>query len=441
MKKRFFIQTLGCPKNEADSDHLIGLLEKEGFKHTPKPSDADFLILNSCGFIESAKKESIDAILELAKKKAGSKEKKLVLAGCLSQRYGAELAKEIPEIDLVVGTHNLLGLAKKLKEDGGEGQVVEVFDSWDSSLLRPARTLPKLGYAYLKIADGCSSNCSYCAIPLIKGPYKSRSIESVMSEAEFLIDNGVKEVILVAQDLALYGLDSLGRLALVDLLSQLINLKGEYRIRLLYLQPHNLTDEILDVMASSDKICKYLDLPFQHGSMKILKAMNRPGSINENLGIIERARERLDEVAIRSSFIIGFPGETEADFDQLVEFIETAKFDHAGFFEYSSEEGTGAALLKRKVPKRVIKERHQKLSLLQDEISFTLNERHVGRTAEVLIGKDYFEGAYWGTARHQAPEIDTLVKIPAKKGNLEANKFIKVKIVKSLGHDLLGRIT
>ncbi|MDI6799267.1 MAG: 30S ribosomal protein S12 methylthiotransferase RimO [Actinomycetota bacterium] len=438
MNQKFAILTLGCPKNECDSDHLSGLLLEKGYIPSDAFEDADILILNSCGFIQSAKEESIEAIFELARQKTEGSCSVLVLTGCLSQRYGQELADEIPEIDIILGTHNVLDLPNKLFDFTDGDRVIEPTSLPKKPPTPSVRKRPDLPYAYLKIADGCDTGCSYCAIPSIKGPYKSIPIENLEAEAEFLLDSGVKELILVAQDLALYGTDLYGSPTLPELLMRLAEIKGDFRIRLLYLQPFNLTGEILHAMAASDKICPYIDLPFQHANERILKIMGRGGSFKTNMGIIKRVRGALPDVSIRSSFITGFPSETKKDFEEMVRFLKEAEFDHAGFFKYSPEEGTKASTLLPKVSERVKEERYHQLVTLQDEISFRKNDAFIGKRIEVLTGADYLEGGIWGTSRHQAPEVDGMVKITSRKGEIAPGQFAWAKITGALAHDLIA---
>lgn len=439
MNLNFALLTLGCPKNEADSDHLAASLVDNGFIQTQDFTKAQILIVNSCGFIESAKEESIEAVLELAALKETGRCEILVLLGCLGQRYGQELANEIFEIDIILGTHNLLSLPDKLKRFSKDQRIIELTSADYPSAQSHIRIRPSLPYSYLKIADGCSAGCSYCIIPTIKGPYKSRPIEELLKEAKLLIKMGTKEIILVAQDTALYGVDLYKRQTLSRLLFKISDLEGDFRLRLLYLQPFNLIDDIIEAVAINKKVCKYLDLPFQHASKRVLKSMGRPGSYKDNLDIIGKARAKIDDLTIRSTFITGFPGETNADFNEMANFLAQAKLDYAGFFKYSAEEGTLAANLSARVSKRITCERYDQLVALQDEISFKRNQSYVGKQIEVLIGPDYSKGGGWGSGRHQAPEIDGEVKIICKKGELASGDLAQALVTRAAGHDLIAR--
>jgi len=435
--KKAAVVTLGCAKNSVDSEHIKGSLIESGLSLTNEVKDADYIIINTCGFIESAKQESINTILELAELKSESNPKKIIVTGCLAQRYYEELAKEIPEIDMLVGLSKEYEIADMLKNGGlvnsGSSSPVRDFTSY------PSRVLSELHYAYLQIADGCDNRCSYCAIPLIRGGYRSKPLEQVVEEARWLDDQGIKEINIIAQDTGRYGNDLYGKNYLTELLSSLEGFRNIQWIRLLYLQPYNINDELISAIKSNDKLLHYIDVPMQHASPKILRAMNRIGAGSDFLAQLAWIRRVIPDIVIRTSIIVGFPGETDEDFKELVEFIKEAEFDYVGVFEYSPEEGTRAAKLDGMVPVDIVKERYHQLVALQDSVSQSRNEDRIGKSFDVLIEKktDGEEGLFEGRAWWQAPEVDGYVYVT---GDLKPGQIVQVLFDEFDGCDFYGRL-
>lgn len=434
--------TLGCAKNSVDSEHIKGSLVKNGISLTEEPLGADYIIINTCGFIEVAKQESINTILELVEIKNRSNHKKIIVTGCLAQRYHDELAKEIPEVDLVIGIAKEFNIAEMIKTDnlrnGGPAVPPQDFVSY------PKRILSGLPYAYLQVADGCDNRCSYCAIPMIRGKFRSKPIERVIEEAHWLDEQGVKEINVIAQDTGRYGYDLYGRSRFTELLGSLTGFKNIEWIRLLYLQPHFINDELIDVMRGNELILPYLDIPIQHASPKILRAMGRHGAGSDYLALIAWLRRVIPNVVLRTSIIVGFPGETAADFNELVRFVEKAEFDYLGIFEYSPEEGTKAAALPGRVSGKTVKERYHQLTALQDSISQRRNENRMGKVFKMLIEReaDSKEGLFEGRAWWQAPEVDgyTYITGDSQRG-IKPGQIIEVHVDEFDGCDFHGRIT
>jgi len=435
--------TLGCAKNSVDSEHIKGSLVKSGLSLTEDPENADYIIINTCGFIEAAKQESINTILELVELNNGPKKKKIVVTGCLAQRYYNELLKEIPEIDLVVDISREYEIADMLKNGTVTGDDIATGNGPASPVrdfsAYPQRILSSLPYAYLQIADGCNNRCSYCAIPLIRGTYKSKPIEQVVKEAHWLDANGIKEINIIAQDTGNYGYDLYERKSLTDLLKTLTGFTNAEWIRLLYLQPYNINDELIEVINGNRLILPYIDIPFQHASPKILRAMNRHGAGSDYLGQIAWLRRMIPDVVLRTSIIVGFPGETDADFEELIEFVKKADFDYLGVFEYSPEEGTKAAELKGRVSEDTVKERYHELSALQDSLSQRRSLQRVEKVHDALIENivKSEEGLFEARAWWQAPEVDGFTYVT---GSSHPGQIIKVYIDEFDGCDFHGKI-
>lgn len=425
MKKIGFI-TLGCDKNRVDGEKILGNFIDNGYETVADPMLADVIIVNTCGFIESAKEESLDAIFDMCaiKEQTGAK---LIVTGCLSQRYGDELKKEIPEVDV------FLPLNKN--ED-----ILSVCESeyCKANGNRVLTTPPH--YAYIKIADGCNNRCAFCAIPSIRGNYISTPIEDIVCEAEKVIrENGVRELILVAQDTTRYGKDLYGKYTLIDLLDKLSSLEVEW-IRLLYCYPELVSDELLDYIDNNPKVCKYLDIPFQHCSDNMLRAMRRRNTKEQAIDLIKRIRAKKSYFAIRSTFMVGFPGESEQDFEELIDFIKTQQLDNVGFFAYSREEGTASYDMKGQVSEKVKKARLKSVFLAQQESVFKSSERFVGQTIKVLYeGIDEDKQAFYGRCEYQAPDIDGKVYFTSDICPM-VGEFYKVKITKVVGYDLEGEL-
>lgn len=420
--------TLGCPKNLVDSEKLMGRLKVSGFDvHHGAKHNADILVINTCGFIQDAKEESIEAILGALERKKLGKTLKVVVMGCLSERYMEELKQEIPEVDHFYGVNDL-------------GQILNDLSASARLELHSERmlTTPK-HYAYLKIAEGCDRTCSFCAIPLIRGKNISFPVEALLDEANTLATKGVKELILVAQDLTWYGIDLYKKRELAHLLKHLTKVNGIEWIRLHYAYPAAFPTEVLDVMASEEKICRYLDIPFQHISSDILKSMRRGINRDETIRLIELIRKKVTGIALRTSLMVGYPGETDNHFNELKEFVRYARFERMGVFTYSEEEGTLAAALKDEIPREVKDERAAELMEIQQQISQEINESRVGKTYKILLeGKeaDY----YIGRTEYDSPEIDNEVLIKTDRKKLKTGCFYKVQITRADAFDIYGLV-
>ncbi len=403
--------SLGCPKNTVDAEEILGEALKAGHVIETDASQADVLIVNTCGFIQSAKEESIDAVLDAVRCKMDGACRSVIVTGCLAQRYGDELAKEIPEADAFVGVGRSGEIAEIIERTLGGARVLK-FERpdawWRDTRSRVLSTAPWT--AYVRVADGCDNRCSYCAIPDIRGGFASRSEESIVEEVRGLAGQGVREINLVAQDVTRYGLDTHGVLALPGLLDKLSEIEGIDWIRLLYLYPSRVTEELIRTVAGNEKVLKYVDIPLQHCSENVLRAMRRPGNASEYRDLIARIRDACPTVALRTTFIVGFPGETEADFEELSEFVAEIRFDRMGAFEYSAEDGTPAAEMEAKVPARTAKSRLRRLMTLQQGISLKKNLELVGSGIEVLIER--IDGDLRiGRSYRDAPDIDGVVYV------------------------------
>ncbi|MDE5755979.1 MAG: 30S ribosomal protein S12 methylthiotransferase RimO [Clostridia bacterium] len=431
--------SLGCDKNRIDSENMLAYLQDDGYELTGEPSEADIIIINTCGFIDSAKQEAIDTILEMAEYKK-DKCKYLIVTGCLAQRYMQELEKEFPEVDMFLGTANYHKLPLLIKNMvGGQGEKCYVNDK-DARVFSPKRVLTTpYHYAYLKIAEGCDNKCTYCAIPNIRGKFTSRKIEDIVDEAQSLAkDYGIKELIIVAQDVSRYGIDLYGEIKLIELLKELSKLDVEW-IRLLYLYPEQVTEELIEYMANNPKICNYVDIPCQHVSNKILKLMNRKVTKEQIVDLVGMIR-RHGDFTIRSTFIVGFPREEQEDFDELKEFISTAKLDRCGFFAYSMEEGTPASRLSGQIDEEIKSQRQEELYALQESIMADKLKERIGSVVDVIYeGIDYDLQLFYGRSSYDAPEIDTKVYFYADKP-LEIGKIYKVKLQEVDGIDYFGHV-
>jgi ribosomal protein S12 methylthiotransferase len=439
MKETICLVSLGCPKNLVDSEVILGLLSKEGYLLTTDPSKAEILIVNTCSFIQDATREAIETILQLANYKKQGRCHLLVVSGCLPQRYGKVLEKELPEVDLFIGTGTFQNLPQLLAQRGKRKSFIS-----KSTFLYNERTPRILStppfIAYLKIAEGCSKSCTFCTVPKIRGPYRSRSLRSVLEEAKRLADQGVQELILIAQDTTAYGEDLRDGTNLEKLLSGLVKLEGLHWIRMLYAYPKAdyFTEGLLELMAKENKICPYIDLPIQHIDDGILKRMGRKSKSKEIRSLIQKIRTFLPKVSLRSSLIVGFPGEEESQFKRLLDFADEIQFDHLGAFKYSSEEGTPASRLTHPIPENVKEERLRALMKLQKGISFKKYREMVGRRMEVLVeGPDRGGSALRGRVRTQSPDIDGCVFL---KGKARSGDWVEVCITQALPYDLVGQI-
>ncbi len=433
--------SLGCVKNQVDGEMVMATLKNAGYEVKDDAALADVALINTCGFIQEAKQESIEEILELAKLKKEGRIKAIIVTGCLAERYQAEVMEELPEVDAVVG----IGGNKEIAD-----VVKDVLEGKRTSLFPPKTELPLCGeripttpsyFAYLKIAEGCDNRCTYCAIPLIRGGYRSRTMESILEEAETLVKDGAKELILVAQDTSRYGKDLYGRLMLPELLNGLCKLDGLRWIRLLYCYPDFITEELLDTIARQDKVVKYIDLPLQHCSERVLKAMNRRGSREELLALIRRMRGKIPNLVLRTTLITGFPGETEEEFNELAEFVKEARFERLGCFAYSQEEGTPAALLPDQLEEDVKRRRMEIIMEQQMRIMEEYEESQVGKTLQVLTeGFDRYAECFFGRSYADSPDIDGKVFFTTKGKKPPFGKFVKVKIDEAMDGDLMGEI-
>ena len=446
--------SLGCSKNLIDTEVAIGLFKNNNYKIVNNPDEADILVINTCGFIESAKEEAINTILEMAEYKK-RRCKYLIAMGCLVQRYYEELVKALPEVDLFIKIDEYNKLWDKI-EDLLKRDIVEKSKTKTSKKISEIKPLPMptynefmervvttgKNYAYLKIGEGCSNKCTYCAIPYIRGPFVSRKMEEILKEAEMLAKKGIKEIIVIAQDTTKYGVDIYGESKLAELLEKISKINGIEWIRFLYSYPEGITDELIKTVANNKKIAKYFDIPIQHISNSILKKMNRKTSKEHITKIIEKIRKQIPDVVIRTSLIVGFPGETESDFKELLEFLKTTKFDRLGTFMYSKEEGTPAARLPEQIHGNTKKARYNKIMKAQAEISLENLKNKIGKTYKVLVEDKSFDGKYFiGRTMQDVPEEDGLVYIKNDEKLNEKDildNFIECKIIDVSNYDLIG---
>lgn len=435
-KKKVGLVSLGCAKNLVDSEGLLAALVRSGYELTTSPAEAEIIIVNTCGFIEAAKEESIDTILEMATYKEKGRCRKLVVTGCLGQRYPQAIAREIPEVDAVLGTGALERLPQVLAQLETGRRVVAV-EAPGGLTGGPRILATRPGTAYLKIAEGCNHRCSYCVIPQLRGPLRSRPEEEVVAEARSLARRGAKEIILVAQDTTSYGLDLYGEARLPALLKKLAACAEIEWLRLLYLYPERITSELLTTMAEEPKICRYFDIPLQHVNDRLLKAMGRASRQEQVVRLLAGIRDLLPEAALRTTFIVGFPGETEAEFAELVSFVRREKFDWVGAFAYSAEEGTPAAALPGQIPEEEKTRRRDELLRVQRHISLERNRAWLGKKLAVLI-EEAGEGRGRGRCFRQAPEVDGLTFVRGR--GLRPGQFVQVTIDRAGLYDLGGRV-
>ena len=434
--------SLGCAKNQVDGEVLMASLKNAGFLPVDDAALADIAIVNTCGFIESAKRESIEEILELAALKKEGKIKKLVITGCLSERYQKEMHQELPEADAVLGIGANGDIAPLLTKMMEENTYVESFPDKARMPLCGDRELTTPSYfAYVKIAEGCDNRCSYCAIPLIRGGYRSRTMESIEEECENLVANGAKELVLIAQDTSRYGIDLYGEYSLAKLMRRLCRIDGLRWLRVLYCYPDSITDELLDTMAREEKIVKYIDLPLQHASGPILKAMNRRGDRQSLTALMNKIRERVPGVVLRTTLITGFPGETEEDFTELAEFVKDVKFQRLGCFAYSQEEGTPAAELPGQLDEEVKVHRAELIMDRQMEIMERQGMELIGKTLEVLVeGYDRYAECWFGRSWRDAPDVDGKIFFTTGGKRPRLGSFVQVMVEDCMDCDLTGRL-
>jgi ribosomal protein S12 methylthiotransferase len=447
--KTVFFTSLGCSKNLVDSQVMLGYMGLDGYTVTPEPSEAEVIIVNTCSFIEASKKESVDTILDMSdyKDPENGRCKALVVSGCMAQRYALQLEESLPEADLIIGTgeYNKIALLLRAMEDGKleKKSFVEI-PKFIHTEYDPRLNTSPFYTAWLKISEGCNRNCTFCIIPKLRGKLRSRSVESLVNEAKNLASTGVRELNLISQDLSDYGVDLDDNNNLFHLLTGLESVEGVDWVRLFYFYPDELTDEVIEKMATSDKVCKYLDMPVQHFSTNVLKRMNRKITGEKIHERIAKIRSRIPGVVLRTSIIVGFPGETEEDFELLLEGIKEARFNHLGIFRYSDEEGTPAFKLQPKVPQDIIDERFDRLYEAQREIVRELNSAFMGKVIPVLIEGEHDETELLIQGRHegQAPDIDGKVIINDLDGRkVEIGDLVYVEITEVLDYDLVGKIT
>lgn len=435
---RIGMVSLGCPKNQVDAERMLALLKDEGYEIAYDAALSDVVIVNTCGFIQSAKEEAIETILEFCTLKEEGRIKAVVVTGCLAERYRDEILSEIPQVDAVVGIGKNDELADIIRQIYC-GEKVSTYGNKEDLCFDEKRILSTPSYmAYLKISEGCDNRCTYCAIPGIRGRFRSRSIESIVTEAESLASGGVRELVLIAQDTTRYGEDLYGESKLAELLRKLAQIDGLKWIRTLYLYPERITDELIQVFASEEKIVPYMDIPIQHCDKEILKRMNRLGDEQSLISLIEKIRERIPGIILRTTLIAGFPGESEQQFESLCEFVRKARFDRLGCFAYSPEEGTAAVKFDGQLDEDIKNRRAEIIYDEQSRIMFEKNEAQIGKTFEVVCeGFDRYAECFFGRSYMDAPEIDGKIFFTADK-KPSPGEFIKVKITDTLDFDLLG---
>ncbi len=439
------IVSLGCAKNLVDSELMLGKLRERGFETVAGTEDADVIIVNTCAFIEEAREEAINTILELAELKKSGKRRLLVVAGCLAQRYSEEIKAELPEVDAIVGINSVDEIADVVEKAWGDapGKVEEaVSDNYGVSYMNGPRVLSTpAGSAYLKIAEGCDNRCSFCAIPLIRGRMRSRTPEDIVSEAKELAAGGVREVNIIAQDTTKYGKDLFGEPRLSMLLKELDKIEGLELIRLLYLYPDEIDDELIDTIASSKKIAHYIDLPLQHISDALLRKMNRRGDSAQVKNVISKLKAKMPDCIIRTTFIVGFPGETEEDFEELRSFVGDYDFDRIGVFKYSPEEGTPAAKMTGQVPEKVKQERYDILYSVAQSISHLKNNNRIGQTVRVITEGVSEDGIfYYGRSYAEAPDSDGKIFFTSEEP-LEEGDIVEVELLIAEDYDMTGTAT
>lgn len=434
--------SLGCPKNQVDAEHMLALMDAEGWEIVDYVDGCDAVIVNTCGFIDDAKKEAIENILDMVELKKEGVISKIIVTGCLAQRYKDEIVKEIPEVDAVIGIGANGDIIKTVEEVMSGVDTIENYPPQCDLPLEGQRILTTPHYwAYLKIGEGCSNRCTYCTIPSIRGNMRSRSMENVIDEAKQLAESGVKELILIAQDTTSYGLDLYGELKLSELLNELCKIDSIEWIRLLYCYPDRITDELIETMKSQEKVVNYIDLPLQHADDKILKAMNRRGDQALIRNVISKLRTEIPDVVIRTTFIVGFPGEGEEEFETLAEFVNEIEFDRLGVFTFSPQEGTPAFDMEDQVDEDIKTRRGEVIMQDQYSIMEEKNNEKIGKTYKVVV-EDYdgYSDSYTGRTYMDAPEIDGLVKFTSHK-DLDIGDFVDVEIFDVEDYDLIGEVT
>ena len=430
--------SLGCPKNLVDSEVMLGLIREKQLEITNDPAEADLIIVNTCGFIESAKEESINTVLQMAEYKQNGSCKYLVMTGCLGQRYADELFESMPEVDAIVGTDSFTDIGWVIDQVMAGKRLKHLQKLESKNVAMPPRMLTTPSYmAYLKIAEGCDNCCSYCIIPQLRGPYTSRPYAEVLAEAKALADSGIKELIVVAQDTTRYGEDTTGKLLLPQLLHDLNALEGIRWIRVMYLYPNNFTDELIEAFATLDKVCKYIDIPLQHASDRLLDSMNRFDTREQVETLLNKLRTRIPGITIRTTFIVGFPGETEEDFEELKDFVEKQRFENAGVFQYSQEEGTVAGAMENQIAAEVKENRYHELMALQAGISEEIHQEREDAELDVLVEGFDEDNLAYGRSTHEAPDIDGTIFIENAEG-LAVGDMVRVRILQGFTYEMVG---
>ncbi len=427
--------SLGCDKNTVDTEFMLGILRDKGYNLTNEEAEADVIVVNTCAFIKDALTESINTILEAAEYKKSGNLQRLIVTGCLSQRFKDQILKEIPEVDAIVGTTAYDKIAEAV-----EGSEKEYIDDINALPLPDTNRVCTTGgyYSYLKIAEGCDKHCTYCIIPSLRGSYRSIPMERLIKEAEFLAEGGAKELILVAQETTLYGTDIYGRKALPELLNKLSEIEGICWIRILYCYPEEINDELISVIRDNPKVCKYLDLPIQHAADNVLKRMGRRTSQKDLTALVKKLRKEVPGIALRTTLISGFPGETEEDHKKLVSFVEKSRFEHLGVFTYSKESGTPAARMSDQVPARIKTKRRNEIMKLQQRISKEISESRIGKEIQVMVeGKLPEEEVWVGRSSLDAPSVDGFVFFKSPDSYL-SGEIVNVLITSSSEYDLIG---
>jgi len=441
LTKKVAVVTLGCPKNQVDSEVMSGLLAQD-YILTENPEEADVIVVNTCTFIQSAKEESIETIFEMAGFKESGACQTLIATGCLAQRYGSELMQDIPELDGVLGTGNIDEIA----------EIVQAAEGTRTTLIKPGapdflhdekmprqRSTPDY-LAYVKVAEGCDNYCTYCIIPFVRGHFRSRTEESVIQEVQDMATQGVKEIIVIAQDTTRYGFDLYGELRLPQLIRALAKIEGIEWIRLMYCYPERFTDELIETMRQEPKVCRYIDLPLQHADNKILKDMNRRGTIEQAETLIEKLRNAMPDITLRTTMITGFPGETEQEFQTMLDFVQRVQFDRLGVFPYSQEEDTPAGLREDQILPEIREQRRDQIMQIQQGISGQRQQRWVGRIVTVLVEQKLPDGRWMGRTEGDAPEIDGQVYITGVQTSIHVGDMIKVRILEADSYDLMGEV-
>ena len=440
-KMKILFISLGCDKNLVDSEEMLGLLNREHFEFTDDESEADVIVINTCCFVNDAKEESVNTILQMAEYRKSGSCKALIVTGCLAQRYKTEISDEIPEVDAILGTSSYDKIVDAVKSTIC-GEKFEKFNPLDELIVEESERVVTTGghYAYIKIAEGCNKCCTYCIIPKIRGRYRSVPEEDILKTAEKLVENGAKELILVAQETTLYGVDLYGRKTLPDLLKKICKIPGLIWVRILYCYPEEITDELIEVMKNEPKVCHYIDMPIQHASDKILKAMGRRTNRVELTERILKIRKEIPDIVLRTTLISGFPGETEEDHEEMLDFVDEMEFERLGVFAYSPEEDTAAAEMPSQIDEDIKIKRRNEIMELQQEIAFENAEDMIGRELLVMIeGKVVDENAYVGRTYMDCPNVDGNIFITTDE-ELITGDFVKVKVTGAAEYDLIGEI-